>query len=258
MRLKNFDITLQIKNDAFIQPPRATQRNWLLNSALKEFAADLGELDNLATKFVRGTEQIPMHERAQADLADQEIMEDWQIPLMKALAKIVADAHGSVLEIGFGRGVASSFIQEYGVKKHTVIECNDSVMRRFKNWQQNYPGRDIHIIHGMWQDVLDSLGDFDGILFHTYPLNEAEYIEQIAQSTTFAEHFFPYAAGHLAQGGVFTYLSNEIDSLSRAHQRLLFRHFDTICISVVDQLPIPEDVKDAWWADSMVAVRAVK
>lgn len=259
LRLKNVDISLQIKNDAFIRPPRDTQRNWLINSALKEFAADLEALDGLAAEFVPGSEHPPtLDDRANTPLADQQIMEDWQIPLMKVLAEIVADTHGSVLEIGFGRGVASGFIQQCGVATHTIIECNDSVVRRFEQWRQNYPGRDIRIVHGLWQDVLDGLGRFDGILFHTYPLNETEYIDQVAKSITFAEHFFPHAAAHLAEGGVFTYLSNEIDSLSRAHQRLLLRYFGSICMRVVERLPVPADVKDAWWADSMVAVKAVR
>ena len=110
----------------------------------------------------------------------------------------------------------------------------------------------------MWQDTLPSLQRFDGIFFHTYPLNETDFIEQIAESTTFAEHFFSHAAQHLVDGGRFSYLSNEIDSLSRTHQRLLFRHFRTIEVSIVEGLDLPQDVKDAWWSDSMAVVVAVK
>ena len=79
----------------------------------------------------------------------------------------------------------------------------------------------------------------------------------MASSVTFAAHFFPVAAAHLRPGGVFTYLSNEIDSLSRAHQRLLFAHFRSVRMQRVP-LVLPPDVRDAWWADSMVVVEAVK
>ncbi len=168
------------------------------------------------------------------------------------------ETHCNVLEIGFGRGVASSMIQERGVRSHTIIECNDSIVRRFEEWRQQYPDADIRLVHGLWQDTLNDLGLFDAIFFHTYPLNEAELVEQIAESTTFADHFFPYAAQHLVAGGVFTYLSNEVDSLSRQHQRLLFRHFRAIEIRIIDSLPIPNDVRDAWWSDSMAAVKARK
>jgi guanidinoacetate N-methyltransferase len=257
-RLKQFEIALQIKDDAFIRPPREAQRNWLLNTALAEFAESLSALDRLAAKFVCGVVPAPLADRSQSDLDDTEIMEDWQIPLMASLADVVTETHGDVLEIGFGRGVSASMIQDRGARSHTVIECNDHIVDRYETWRSNYPDRDIRLAHGKWQDVLGDLGEFDGIFFHTYPLDETELMEQIGNSTTFAEHFFPHAAAHLRPGGIFTYLSNEIDSLSRAHQRLLFRHFRSITLRVQDGLRLPEDVRDAWWADAMVVVKAVK
>ncbi len=39
-------------------------------------------------------------------------MEDWQTPLMQAMARHVTETHGDVLEIGFGRGVSAEFIQQ--------------------------------------------------------------------------------------------------------------------------------------------------
>lgn len=257
-RLSDFEISLQIKNDGFIRPPRDAQRNWLLNHALAEFSDNLHALDKLSAKFVHGAGDFSTEDRTQAELGDHEIMEDWQIPLMQAMAKIVTVSHGNVLEVGFGRGVSSSFIQDFGAESHTIIECNDSVLQRYDRWRVKFPDRNIHIVHGLWQDVLGQLGQFDGVFFHTYPLTESDYIDQLAESTTFAEHFFPHAAAHLVHGGIFTYLSNEIDSLSRTHQRLLFKHFQSVELSIVDSLDLPDDVKDAWWADSMVIVKAVK
>ena len=257
--MRDFDVTLQIKNDEFIRPPRDSQRNWLLNKALAEFTQDLNALDKIAARFVPGADAgLISGDRTQAELTDEEIMEDWQLPMMQAMADIVTETHGDVLEIGFGRGVASSMIQRGGVRSHTIIECNDSVVRRFEAWRQQYPESDIRIVHGLWQDVLDDLGDFDGVFFHTYPLNEAEFIEQIGESTTFADHFFPHAAAHLVDGGIFTYLSNEVDSLSRQHQRLLLRHFRSIELRIIDSLQVPPDVRDAWWSGSMAVVKAVR
>jgi len=83
-------------------------------------------------------------------------------------------------------------------------------------------------------------------------------MNKIGDSVTFADHFFPHAAEHLVDGGVFTYLSNEMDSLSRMHQRLLLRHFSRIELQVIRNLQLPDDVNDAWWSDSMVVVKAVK
>lgn len=106
--------------------------------------------------------------------------------------------------------------------------------------------------------MLPQLGLFDGIFFHTYPLTEQDFVDQIATSITFAQHFFEHASAHMRDGGVFTYLSNEIDSLSREHQRALFQHFRSIEISKVTNLALPEDVRDQWWSDSMVIVKAIK
>jgi guanidinoacetate N-methyltransferase len=257
-RLTDFDVTLEVKNEGFIAPPRQGQRNWLLNQAMNEFAYDLVHLDRLAQRFVPGVEPNGLQERTNVVLSDDQIMEDWQIPLMAAMAQIVAETHGHVLEVGFGRGISASLIQQEGVSAHTIVECNQSVIERFHTWRQQYPDRAIHLIRGKWQDVTDQLGLVDGILFHTYPLNQEEYMEFVARSVTFAEHFFPTAAAHLKPGGIFTYFTAEIDSFSRAHQRALFRFFKEFTLRVVRDLPLPEDVRDSWWIDSMVVVKAVK
>ena len=256
-RSKDFEIALEIKNDSFIRPPKDSQRNSLLNNAISEFSDNLVTLNIQANSFVAGNTQISLSDRTQKILSDEDIMEDWQIPIMKRMAEFVTESHGNVLEIGFGRGIASTLIQEQKVQSHTIIECNDSVIERFNEWKQLFENRDIRIVHGLWQDTIAELELFDGILFHTYPLNEDEYMEYIHGKVTFAEHFFETAAKHLCSGGIFTYFSNEIDSLSRSHQRALFKHFSSTSIEIID-LDIPEDIADTWWANSMVMVKAVK
>ena len=256
-RHAKFEVTVTVKDDGFIRPPRDGQRQWLLNQAVEEFSDNLIQLDMLAKRFVPGSEAHRFEDRTQGELSDDDIMEDWQRPMMQAMADIAAGQHGDVLEIGFGRGVSADFIQAHGVNSHTIIECNDSVVERFHRWREQYPDQDIHLVHARWQDALQQLSRYDGIFFHTYPLNEAEYIEQALNSATFAEHFFETAAMLLRDGGVFTYLTNEIDSLSRRHQRALLRHFSAIALHVVP-LSIPPDVRDTWWSDSMVAVEVTK
>jgi guanidinoacetate N-methyltransferase len=257
-RFADFEIAMNIKNPDFIRTPQEYQRNWLLNRSINEFASDVYALDPIAARFVKGSEVQGMEDRTQAELDDLEIMEDWQIPIMKAMAKVVTEQRGDILEIGFGRGIGSSLIQDCGADSHTIIECNHSIVGRFERWKEQYEGKEISMEVGLWQDVLPTLGNYNGIFFHTYPLKESDYVEQIADSATFAEHFFEHASLHLRKGGIFTYLSNEIDSLSRHHQRILFKHFDSIQMSVVKDLDLPEEVKDQWWADSMVIVKAVK
>ena len=257
-RLPGCEIILEISDEGFIAPPRAAQRNWLLNRAVGEFAADLVALNTHAQTFVPGSEEVPTHDRSQAALDDQDIMEDWQIPIMAAMAEMAAAAHGDVLEIGFGRGVSADLLQQAGVRSHTIVECNDSIVERLEAWKAGYADRDIKIVHSRWQDAVAELAEYDAVFFHTYPLTEDEYIDSIVNSTTFAEHFFPTAAAVLRDGGVFTYLTNEIDSLSRAHQRLVFRHFRSFTLHIVRALNLPPNLKDAWWAGSMAVIGAVK
>jgi guanidinoacetate N-methyltransferase len=256
-RTTDYDLILEIKTGTFIAPPRESQRNWLLNKAVAEFAADLHALDQVARRFVPGQEQVRVAERSQSVLLDDEIMEDWQLPLMQAMAQGVTVGHGDVLEIGFGRGVSADFIQAGGVASHTIVECNAAVIERFHIWRARQTGGPIHLIAGRWQDTLAEFGQYDGIFFHTYPLDEDEYVETVARSVTFAEHFFPTAAAHLRPGGVFTYMTNEIDSFSRAHQRLVLTHFRSFELSRV-ALTLPPDVRDTWWADSMIVIKAVR
>ena len=255
-----FRIELQTDPD-FISPPREVQRRWLLGRAVQEFAEDLQDLDVKARSFVCGTD---LHlgtqpvDLTQANLREQEIMEDWQIPLMRVMAAHVAQAHGEVLEIGFGRGVSAELIQQIGVRSHTIVEPNEDIIaRHFEPWRAQYAARDIRLLRGRWQDMEGRLGAFDGIFFHAVPLNEREFAEHMLQAATFAEHAFGPMASHLRAGGVFTYLTTEIDSLSRRHQRRLFEHFREVTLSV-ENLRVPENTRDMWWAHSMVVLKAVK
>jgi guanidinoacetate N-methyltransferase len=256
-RTRNFEFTLEIKNDDFIRPPKDSQRNALLNKVLNEFSRNLDEMDEQASRFVAGNTRTHFEDRTNSDLIEGELMEDWQIPIMQAMAGFVAESHGDILEIGFGRGISSSMIQEQKVRSHTIIECNGSVVKKFYDWKKLFAGEDIRLVHGLWQETVDDLGLFDGIFFHTYPLNEEEYMKYVHGSITFAEHFFETAAGHLRPDGVFTYFSNEIDSLSRSHQRLIFKHFSSFELRKIS-LDVPEETEDSWWADSIVVIRAVK
>ncbi len=259
-RHKDFELTLDLTNPGFIRPPRDAQRRWLLSRALAEFIWDLEHLDILAAEMVAGNEGTLAQDRTQGDLSDADIMEDWQIPVMKAMAHIAGRSGGDVLEVGFGRGVSAEMIQQYDVRSHTIVECNASVVARFNQWREapTRADRDISLIYGRWQDTVDQLSKYDSIFFHTYPLNTDEMLEYVAGSVTFAEHFFSTAATHLREGGVFTYLTNEIDSLSRAHQRLLLRHFGKVEIEVVGPLNMPPNSRDDLWGSSMVVVGAIK
>lgn len=252
-----FEVEVRIERDDFIRPPRDAQRNWLVNRTIGECADELRHLDRTASSYVAGREKGALPDRENADLRDDDIMEDWQIPVMQAMANLSAASHGDVLEIGFGRGVSATMIQQIGVRSHTIVECNPGVIRRFEEWRSTRPDATIELIEGRWQDVVDRFAQYDGIFFHTYPLDAEEYADSVVRSVTFAASFFPVAAAHLRPGGTFTYLTNEADSLSRAHQRLLLDHFREFRMMRVAGLALPEDSHDDLWADSMVVVGAV-
>jgi guanidinoacetate N-methyltransferase len=261
-RSHNFELILNIGNDEFVAPPRASQRNWILNRIMSEWSAELNHLDETSRKLVAGKiredEASMSRDWTQASLQDQQIMEDWQVPVMEAMAQVAAGDAENVLEIGFGRGISASYIQKIGVSSHTIIECNDEIVTRFLAWQKNYPGKNIRLLHGRWQDLLGQFEDYDAVFFHAYPLTEDEFMDEVIHTTTFAESFFPVAAAHLKDGGVFTYLANESDSISRAHQRLLLSHFRCFVTETVGPLAVPEDTGDSLWGNSMIIIKAYK
>jgi amino acid adenylation domain-containing protein len=267
-RHPSFEITLRMSNNGFIRPPRESQRNWLVQRAIDEFADDLVHLDEISKRFVPGSPRPPVrndwaaskanYNENQLVIEDQQVMQDWERPLMEAMARTVGTRGGDILEIGFGMGISASYIQEHPTKSHTIIECNDEVIEAFTNWRHRYDGRDIRLIRGKWQDVIGSSeGMADGVLFDSYPLSEDEFVANVINSSTFAEHFFPFAASCLRPGGVFTYYTNEIDSFSRRHQRLLLKHFSSFSLSVVSPL-FPPKACTYWWADRMVVIAAIK
>lgn len=262
-----FQLTLRIDDPGFVSPPQANQRNWVLQRAVDELADELQHLDEVTRRFVPGSARPEMssgldaraaeYDDSQLVIAGQQVMQDWERPLMQAMAAIAAEQHGDVLEIGFGMGISAGFIQSHGVRSHTIIECNPEVRTAFDAWRAGHPGRDIRLVDGRWQDVIDQLGQFDAVFFDTYPLTEQEFDDYVVSDVTFAAHFFAAAARHLRPGGVFTYYSNEIDSASRRHQRALLRHFSSMTLSLQAPLAPPADCH-YWWADSMVVVKAVK
>ncbi len=266
-RRSEFECYLKINKEEFLNPPRKNQRNWLLRRALDEFSDDLVQLDDIAKRFVSGSDRVDIERtwsESQAEytpteliIEGQQVMQDWETPLMKAMADIATESGGDVLEVGFGMGISASFIQERRPKSHTIIEFNQEVMAVFEQWRSRHADRDIRLVRGRWQDVAEALPEFDSVFFDAYPASEAEFEESVVNSITFAESFIPAAAKLLRPGGVFTYYTNEIDSFSRRHQRFLFKHFRSFALSVVRSLRPPEDCH-YWWADSMAVVKAVK
>ncbi|MCM3924682.1 class I SAM-dependent methyltransferase [Frankia sp. AiPs1] len=264
-RAAKFEVTLNPTAPSLLAPMSAEPRQFLLDRALDEFVADLGALDEAAEAMVPGAARpridtaIDAAEPAVVDgtllVSGQEVMQTWEAPLMRALARAVTTPGGAVLEIGFGLGLSAGFVQELGPARHVIVEANPQTAAVAEQWARTGGRRGVEIVTGRWQDTLAGLGRFDGVLFDTYPMDETEVDEYVMRDATFAEHFFAPAAAALTEGGAFTYYSNEIDSVSRRHQRALLRHFRTFAVEIVDGLRPPEDCS-YWWAPSMAVIVA--
>jgi amino acid adenylation domain-containing protein/non-ribosomal peptide synthase protein (TIGR01720 family) len=263
---KSAQVSVSLKiAEGFVNPPTPSQRNWIVRRSLDELVDDIIHMDGVSRRFVSGSQRVPISgdwQRSHAHFAPselvvegQQVMQDWERPLMKEMAEIATAAHGHVLEVGFGMGISATYIQERGVASHTIVECNEDVIRALMEWRKGYPQRDVRIVQGRWQEVVGRLGSFDSVVFDAYPMSEAEFTEHVIEQMTFAESFFQTAFGCLRPGGVFTYYTNEIDSFSRRHQRALLKYFDSITLKVIGPLHPPQ-TSHYWWADSMVAVCA--
>lgn len=117
------------------------------------------------------------------------VMERWEEPIIKKHVELLNVKDKDVLEIGFGMGISASMIQEGQPKSHTIIECHPQVINYFMT---TYEHRDkIKLIPDFWQNVINSIGDFDCILFDTY-LDKPE-------------QFFELVDNILREDGKFTY-----------------------------------------------------
>lgn len=104
-----------------------------------------------------------------------QVMMEWEKPYMKACIEVLAP-HGDVLEVGFGCGYASSYIQEFNPKSHTIIEYHPVVAEKARNWAKGK--KNIHIVEDTWQNALKTLGKFDAIFFDDYPLESDAQMQE--------------------------------------------------------------------------------
>lgn len=127
------------------------------------------------------------------------VMEQWEQPYMEKLAEVATRRGGKVLEVGFGLGLSASQVQRFEIDEHIIIEANDGVIARGKEWAKKQPNK-VTFKQGLWQDVVASLEDesLDGVLYDTYPLNEEEqHTHQFA--------FLKMVQPKLKKGGILTY-----------------------------------------------------
>ena len=94
-----------------------------------------------------------------------EVMMSWEAPIMKKSAEYICQSKGDILEIGFGMGICSDYIQAQGVNSHTIVEIHPQIIEKLKIWASDKSN--VTVIEGDWSSV-DGLGTYDGIFIDTY------------------------------------------------------------------------------------------
>ena len=94
-----------------------------------------------------------------------EVMMDWEKPIMEKSAEYICENKGDILEIGFGMGICSDYIQAQGVNSHTIVEIHPQILEKLNEWAK---GKDnITVIEGDW--LTSGITDkYDGIFLDTF------------------------------------------------------------------------------------------
>ena len=95
----------------------------------------------------------------------QEVMMSWESFIMEKSAEFICHNKGDILEIGFGMGICSGYIQAQNVNSHTIIEIHPQIIERLKIWANGKSN--VTIIEGDWNSV-SGLSTYDGIFIDTY------------------------------------------------------------------------------------------
>ena len=126
------------------------------------------------------------------DSSGFEVMMDWEAPIMAKSAEYICQSKGDILEIGFGMGICSDYIQAQNVNSHTIIEIHPQILERLNAWASGKSN--VTIIEGDWSSV--SISDtYDGIFLDTYGDENTD-------------KFKDFALARIKSGGRITYWNN--------------------------------------------------
>ena len=95
---------------------------------------------------------------------DREVMMSWESPIMEKSAEYICENKGDILEIGFGMGICSDYIQAQGVNSHTIVEIHPQIVERLLTWAEDKDN--VTIVIGDWNSA--DLGTYDGIFIDTF------------------------------------------------------------------------------------------
>ena len=95
----------------------------------------------------------------------REVMMDWEAPIMEKSAEYICQSKGDILEIGFGMGICSDYIQAQDVNSHTIVEIHPQIIEKLKIWADGKSN--VTIVEGDWYTV-GGLSTYDGIFLDTF------------------------------------------------------------------------------------------
>ena len=85
----------------------------------------------------------------------------------------------TVVEFGFGYGYTADEFQDYGIRKHIIIEAHPEIYNRAIQWKRKKlvknPNLDIEVIYDFWQNVVLNF-EVDLIYHDTY---EMVYVNRV-------------------------------------------------------------------------------
>ena len=125
-----------------------------------------------------------------------EVMMSWESSVMEKSAEFICHNSGDVLEIGFGMGICSDYIQAQGVNSHTIIEIHPQIIERLNTWAGDKSN--VTIFEGDWSSI-GGLSTYDGIFLDTFGDNNLD-------------KFKAFALSKIKSGGKITYWNNNEES----------------------------------------------
>jgi protein arginine N-methyltransferase 2 len=129
---------------------------------------------------------------------DREVMMSWESPIMEKSAEYICESKGDILEIGFGMGICSDYIQAQGVSSHTIVEIHPQIIEKLKVWADGKPN--VAIVEGDWNSI--DLGTYDGIFLDTF----ADYS---------LDNFKEFVIAKARSGAKTTYWNNFADTRNK-------------------------------------------
>ena len=109
---------------------------------------------------------------------DREVMMSWESPIMEKSAEYICESKGDILEIGFGMGICSDYIQAQDVSSHTIVEIHPQIIEKLKVWADGKSN--VIIVEGDWNSL--ELGTYDGIFLDTFADDSLDNFKEFTTS----------------------------------------------------------------------------